>query len=322
MMQGPRGDVWDVIVIGLGPAGVACALQARRDGLAVLGVDESEAGGLVPAARRIENLASQPGGISGVALARRLARSLECAGVPTRRARVLGLDTPVEGAGAGAHSARFQLTLDDPRSPGARGETRLACRAVCVATGTAPRDVPAELQAVAGRCHRDVRSLPSALKGQRVLVVGGGDAALDSALSVLDRGGAALVLVRGAQPRAAAHLSRAVEHSAIDLVTSARVCGIKEGAASESLVVDYRQGEGGPAPGAPRRVEVHELLVCVGREPRRELAWPGEGSTSKGLFFAGDVLRPPWQRFIAPAMGDGVRAALEVAEMLRGVPFS
>lgn len=329
-MAVPRSEVCDLIVIGLGPAGAACALQAQRDGLAVLGVDEAAPGGLISAARRVENLVTHPGGISGDALARRLARSLKDAAVPLRRARVLRVEAMDEGEAPAGLSTGFQVTLGDPRPDSAvleaeaRPLERLYCRAVCIATGTAPRGLPPELQRISARCHRDIRSLPTALEGRRVLVIGGGDAALDSALSVVDRGGQALVLVRGERPRAAAHLLEALEGREIDLLCSSHVCGVEEipppGAPTKKITVAYRRGQGASLEAAPTLLEVDELLACVGREPRRELACPDADSSIKGLFFAGDVLRPPGERFIAPAMGDGVRVALEVVVSLPELP--
>ncbi len=292
----------DLLVVGLGPAGCACAVQAARAGLAVLAVDDRLAGGLVGAANRIENLPLFPDGVDGAVLARRLVRSLRRPGVRTLHATVTGLerlDAPgggwrVRGASSGA-------------SP-------LLARAVCLAVGTAPAPLPAWLSGAEHAVHRDGRSLPARLGGLRVAVVGGGDAAFDTALGLVRRGARVAVLVRGRKARAAAPLVRQVaEQPGLDVRTGWEAGGPAERTARGWRVVDAAGGA----------LEIDEIVACVGRVPRFELLEllaiaddAPDWNPAAGLFVAGDVLRAR-QRFIAPALADGVRAADAAAALLQ-----
>ena len=65
------GAVYDVAIIGAGPAGLAAAVYAASEGLSVLAIDERSAGGQAGASARIENYLGFPAGISGQDLAAR-----------------------------------------------------------------------------------------------------------------------------------------------------------------------------------------------------------------------------------------------------------
>ena len=64
-------DVYDVLVVGAGPAGLATAVYAASEGLSVLVLDQRHFGGQAGASARIENYLGFPTGISGGALAGR-----------------------------------------------------------------------------------------------------------------------------------------------------------------------------------------------------------------------------------------------------------
>jgi thioredoxin reductase (NADPH) len=295
MTSTPTFDA-DLRVVGLGPAGCACAVQAARAGLSVLAIDDRLAGGLVGAANRVENLPLFPDGVDGAILAQRLVRSLRRPGVRTLRAAGAALEPTAGG---------FALRLAQPGAPELRG------RAVCLATGTAPAPVPDWLADAS--VHRDVRSLPARLEGRLIAVVGGGDAAFDTALGVLRRGARVAVLVRGRKARAAAPLVRQVaEQPGIDVRTWWESGGPAERTSRGWRVIDA----------AGHALEIDEIVACVGRVPRFELLEAlaiaddaPDWNPAAGLFVAGDVLRAR-QRFIAPALADGLRAADAVAAFL------
>ncbi|MDO1584850.1 FAD-dependent oxidoreductase [Rhizobium oryzicola] len=67
----PEGKIYDVAVVGAGPAGLATAVYAASEGLDVLVIDERSVGGQAGASSRIENYLGFPTGISGQALAGR-----------------------------------------------------------------------------------------------------------------------------------------------------------------------------------------------------------------------------------------------------------
>ncbi len=283
----------DALIVGAGPAGVSCALQARRDGLDALLVGDEPTGGLLTTARRLDNL---PGnlGISGPDLARRLAAELEERGATARTARVVAL-SPLPAGG-------FRARLEDG--------ARLEARAACLATGTRPRPLPAWAAAAAarwpGRLVREARALPARLSGARVVVVGGGEAALDGALWARDRGAEVELLARAPRLRAPAALGAEAEARGVRLRTGTEVVACAPEAGRDALGITCGDG---------RRVPADHLLVCIGREPRDELL-PGLGDPlPPGVFLAGDVQNGR-ARYAALAMADGVRAALAVRDFL------
>ncbi|NMC70895.1 MAG: NAD(P)/FAD-dependent oxidoreductase, partial [Myxococcales bacterium] len=123
-MASGEDRVHDLWIVGAGPAGMSCALQGVRDGLDLVLAGDEPAGGLLPAARRIDNLAGLPG-VTGRALAGRMARQLAERGVVVRRGRVVGLRRA---------DGFFRGLLDDG--------AQVVARAVCLATGTRPRPWP------------------------------------------------------------------------------------------------------------------------------------------------------------------------------------
>ena len=67
----PQRDFYDVIVVGAGPAGLACALYCSTEGLKTILVEREAAGGQAGLSSRIENYLGFPSGLSGADLARR-----------------------------------------------------------------------------------------------------------------------------------------------------------------------------------------------------------------------------------------------------------
>jgi thioredoxin reductase (NADPH) len=280
----------DLLVVGSGPAGVCCALQARRDGLDVLLVGDEPIGGLVRAARRIDNLAGTPR-VAGRALAEAMSGQIAAAGVPRIDGRVAALRR---------EDGTFVATT--------AGGMPVRARAVCLATGTRPRDWLAD----AGEgVVRDARAFAADLRGSSVVVVGGGEAALDTALSAADRGARVTVLVRGSDVRGAPGLRDEVRRAGIELRFGTEVDSVAGGPGSWTI-----RCAGGDEIGAD------VLAACVGRTARddlfRELSGGSppepsvEQSLAPGLFAAGDVIRGR-ERYVATAIGDGQRAALAAA---------
>jgi biphenyl 2,3-dioxygenase ferredoxin reductase subunit len=190
---------------------------------------------------------------------------------------------------------------------------RWRARCVCLATGTRPRHWPVAL--AGGRwVHRDARSLPARLDGLRAAVVGGGEAALDTALSLRDRGAGVELWVRGRRLRASAVLRAEAQAAGVQPIWSTEP--VRARRQGQSWELTSRDG---------RRLVADELVVCIGRERRDELlaaVQPQPDSSDPlvyrpGLFVAGDLIRGR-DRYAATAMGDGQRAAVACIRHLSG----
>ena len=296
--------ITDLLIVGAGPAGAACAVQAARDDLDLLLIGDELPGGLVRAAYRLKNLPGYPEGIAGVEFAELLNRHLTRFGIVYRKTTVLSVAINQEG--------NFACELSN--------NEQIMARALVLATGTQPRSysVPGLAPANdAGLIDRDIRSLPDRLDHREVAIIGGGEAAADTALSVRSRGGNPRIYVRGSAVRLYSMLRREIEEAGIpvEIGWDLQNAELHRG----KLRLSWQTHHG------PTMTIAHRLMICIGREPRREL-WLGlrlprasamEVETAvPGLFLAGDLIRGD-ERYAATAIGDGQRSAMAAAKYLK-----
>jgi len=279
-----------IVVVGAGPGGCASAVQCRRLGATVRLIDQcGRAGGLIANAYRVENY---PGldPAPGPEIADRLAAHLTCFDVAVER----GLIERIERKGEG-----FVLHGTGTGIPAA---------AVILATGTEPLrlDVPGELALAGEHLFYEPREL-LARRSQlsRVLVIGGGEAAYDYALTMAATGVSVTLVVRGNAPRAAARLVQMVdEASGIETLLGTRPTGVTPGV--PGVVLQTTRGALG----------TEAILVAIGRRPVMPhlpegftlAAEPRVSTPMAGLFLVGDV-RTGSLGQMGIAVGDGLRAA-------------
>ncbi|MFH1144254.1 MAG: NAD(P)/FAD-dependent oxidoreductase [Candidatus Eisenbacteria bacterium] len=267
----------ELVVVGAGPAGCAAAVQAMRLGLRPRLLDATgAAGGLLPNARRIENYPGlEP--LSGIAMVERLRAHLERFGLRVERMRV----TRVTADGAGNPLDGPHLETDAGAIEALRVETGagvIAARCAILAVGTRPRllPLPGVADLVGRHVFYEVRDLLRALPApRRVLVIGGGEAALDYALTLAEAGARVTIVTRGRDFKAVGWLaSQAMEHPSIGHVGGIEATGLRW--VGESVQLD--------APSTEHVLTADAALIAVGRESR-----------------LGDLLPPPWPR--PPAIG-------------------
>jgi thioredoxin reductase (NADPH) len=300
----------DLAVVGAGPGGLAAAIQARRENLMLAMLDPGRPGGQARAAERIENYPGFPGGIPGSELMRRFvaqARQLQLSALPVR---VLSVSAAGEGG--------LRLDLEGIAQP-------LSARVVILAPGCAPRRL--EIEPGPGAeivCHQ-VDQIP-VVRGRRILVVGGGEAAFDQALLASRLGAATVTLaMRGDAPRAIEILVRRAETRGIEILAGTTVCGISDESVEETgarRVTLSRRGDRFHLP-------ADAVVVCIGKVPRFPDLPPGALSDGRpavdklgrtpveGLYMVGDIHRGPYRQ-VAIAVGDGVAAAMHAARFIRG----
>lgn len=275
----------DIIVAGAGPAGMSCAIESATLGMDTLIVSDGPPGGLVNAARRLDNIPGFERGISAQLWIRDMATRLASP-------RIRFVDTGVRRISA--HGPDMLVTTTNGQ---------LMARCVVLATGTRPVAFSPALPA-SKRIHRDIRTVPRDLSGQRAAVIGGSEAAVDTALSLLDRGAMVRVFARGTRLRGRTALLREFTDSTAELDTGRTVVKV-EADPYVTLCFDDKS-----------RWSSEHLLVCVGRESRiDEIGLPQSGPLP-GLFMAGDMLRDSDQRFIPAAMTDGIEMARRAFESL------
>ncbi len=285
----------DVAIVGAGPGGCAAAIQCRRSGLSVALYDATgRAGGLIAQAWSIENEAATGGPISGLEYVRRLRLALNRFGLRVTPGEVTAVAPGYRLLGPG---------LDR------------AARNVILATGTRPRvaGIPGESALVGRGLSYDV--LPAiARRPASALVIGGGEAAFDYALSLAFAGVRVTIAVRGDRPRANDRLAAAVANaSTIELSFHTTVSELSaDGDGLRARATNLRESR------------FDAVVVAVGRTPVRptlpEDLCPtdarAELTIAPGLYIAGDArLGTLGQSGIA--VGDGLQIAQAIAERLR-----
>ncbi len=303
----------NLIIIGGGPAAYTAALYAARAGLHPLCIAGREAGGQLAGGGSVENFPGFPEAIVGADLVARCRSQAERFG-----ARFIGRQVTE----ADLSASPFVLDCD--------GEERRT-RALIVATGASPRTlgIPSEIE-LAGRGVATCGSTAvPAVAGRRVLVIGGGDAALEEALGSAGSAAEVVVVHRRDTFRATpVMVEYADAHERISFLTP-------------FVVDEFLAGEDDAFRGARLRhaesSETHieaaaAAIVAIGHEPATTLVRgqvacdadgyivtePGRSSTSvPGVFAAGDVQDRTYRQAITSA-GSGCMAALDAHRWLTG----
>lgn len=198
-----------VAILGAGPAGMSCANACLSFGLTPVVIERGDHVGGAQRTNFHPNLwmLGSPGE-SGEAMTQRLASHYASLPVTTHvRAEV----TTVAREGAS-----FRLTLDKPA-----GRESLLADAIVLATGMRSRATP-ELQQLAGQSPRVIvgplsDAIRDGIKAAQVLILGGGDNALDHALFLAERGNRARVCTRGEFSARAAFLAACAGNPLIEL---------------------------------------------------------------------------------------------------------
>ena len=183
-----RQDLFDVAIVGAGPAGLATAVYAASEGLHVIAVDSRAFGGQAGASARIENYLGFPTGISGQALAGRAFVQAQKFGAEILiPAQAGSLDCSQAGVGG-----ELALSLTDGR--------RIRARAVVIASGARYRrpDVPRLAEFEGRGVSYWVSAIEARMCAQsEVALVGGGNSAGQAAVYLAQAASKVHMLVRG-----------------------------------------------------------------------------------------------------------------------------
>jgi len=309
--------VYDVAVVGAGPAGLAAAVYAGSEGLSVLVLDCRAFGGQAGASARIENYLGFPTGIAGMALMARAYNQAQKFGVEMAIPdEVTGLDAADDLA-----PQRIALTLSS--------NERVSARSLVIASGARYRrlSIP-NLEAFEGASvHYWASPLEARLcAGQEVALVGAGNSAGQAAVYLASQAGKVWMLVRGDD--LAAGMSRyLVDRIAglpnVEVLTRTNVTGL-EGHEGMLEAIRWRR----EASGEEVRRPVQHLFLFIGAEPNTDwlsgsgvaldikgFVLTGADTTNKrrpletsreGVFAIGDVRSGSVKR-VAAAVGEGAQ---------------
>lgn len=305
----------DVIIVGGGPGGLTAAIYLARYGLKVLVIEKSVPGGKININPVIENY---PGfeSISGEELGRRMHEHALKSG-----ARILSPEEVV----------KLELTGELKRVYTSSGK-EFQARALIIATGAEERKlgIPGEGELFGkGVSYCAVCDGPL-FKGKRVIVVGGGNTAAISSIYLSKIAKEVILVHRRSSMRAEKALvdNLMSRENVKFLFNSVLTAIVGEGRVEGAKVRNLESGE-------ESIIEADGVFILIGVEPNSKIAREAGVETDErgfikvdcwqrtnipGVYAVGDVTGEPLQ--IAKAVGDGVRAAVDINDRIFGGSYA
>ena len=300
--------IYDMLIIGGGPAGYTAALYAARAGLDVMVLEKLSAGGQMALTSQIDNYPGFAEGIDGFLLGEQMQMGAERFGAQTELAEVYSLD----------------LLANPKRAETSEGD--FYGRTVVIATGAGPRElgVPKE-KALVGRGVNYCAACDGMFyKGKTVVVAGGGNSAAGDALQLSRIAEKVIIVHRRDTLRATKVYHKALENAPnVEFAWNSVITELlSDGKLKAVRVKDVNSGE-------EREIPCDGLFVSIGRKPSTELVkdqveLDGAGyivadescrTSIPGVFAAGDV-RTKALRQVITAAADGASAAHWAEEYL------
>jgi len=301
----------NLIIIGSGPAALTAAIYAGRANLAPLVITGRDLGGSMAVTERVENYPGFPNGIGGFELAQLMREQAERFGARVVMDEVVKVDLGATPFEVKTHGNVY------------RGQ------AVIVASGRSPRrlGIPGEVK-FSGRGVSSCATCDGYFyKDQRVVVAGGGDAAVKEALFLTKFASEVIIVHRRGRLRA----EKVVEEMAR---ANDKIRFVWDTVVTEIVGEDGVEGVRlkNLTTGAESKLEAQGVFVFVGNTPNTELFGgqlelneagyivtdEHQRTSVEGVFAAGDVQEGvAWQ--IATAVGSGARAAMQAEEYLATV---
>jgi thioredoxin reductase (NADPH) len=263
--------VYDVAIVGAGPAGLATAVYAASEGLSVAVLDCRAFGGQAGASARIENYLGFPTGITGMALMGRAYNQAQKFGAE--------LSIPIEVKSLAANGSGFSLALSCEESLNARAVV-LACGAEYRRLGVSNLD---EFDACV---HYWASPLEAKLCGdQEVALVGAGNSAGQAAVYLASQAKKVWMIVRGrdlADSMSRYLVDRIAAQPNIEVVTQANITAL-EGRGGMLETIRWRDKSG-----AETQRAIGHLFLLIGAAPNTKwLADSGVGTDAKGFVVTG-----------------------------------
>ena len=269
--------IYDVAIVGSGPAGLATAVYAGSEGLSALVLDCRTTGGQAGASARIENYLGFPTGISGIALMARAYNQAQKFGVEMAIPdEVASLELP-----DGRSRNHFVLKLLNNECARARS--------VVIASGARYRRLAlADLDTFeSSSVHYWASPLEGKLcAGQEVVLVGAGNSAGQAVVYLASQVAKVWLLVRGADLGASMSrylVDRINGLANVEVLTDTQITGL-EGADGILQTVRWRRG----ATGEEVRRPMRHIFLFIGADPNTDwLAGSGIALDAKGFVLTG-----------------------------------
>ena len=302
-----------VIIIGSGPAGLTAAIYAARGGLQPLVISGNEPGGQLIFTTDVENFPGFPDAITGPELMQNMRKQAERFGTKFIDNAVNYVDFSTKP---------FKVTAG-------RAETTYAAEAVILATGSSV--IWLGLESETRLKGRGVSACATCdgffFKGKDVVVVGGGEVAIEEAIFLAKLVKSVKVIHRRDKLRAASIMQqKAFNNKKISLVWNSVVEEILgdrkvEGVRIKNVHNSDQKSE----------IKCDGVFVAIGHKPNTEIfrnqieldnkgyikKYEGSRTSVEGVFVAGDVYDYVYRQAVTAA-GSGCNAAIDVIKYLEG----
>ena len=303
-------NIYDIIIIGSGPAGYTAALYASRANLRVLEFQGYEVGGQLMLTSDVENYPGFEEGLLGPEMMEKFEKQARRFGTEMIARDVVGVD----------FSQRpFRITADGVDEP-------YLARAVIIATGASAKwlGLPNEKRLQGRGVSACATCDGPFFRDREVVVVGGGDTAMEESLFLTKYASQIYVVHRRDKLRASKIMQdRALKHPKIQFIWNSAVTDVLGASDVEGVKVENLQT------GECRELPAQGLFLAIGHQPNTALfrgqidmdevgyIVPREYTMTNvpGVFAAGDVTDHRYRQAVTAA-GDGCRAAIDAERWL------
>jgi thioredoxin reductase (NADPH) len=299
--------MYDVIIIGAGPAGLSAAIYSARHGLKTLVLESVDPVSQLSTTPVIENYPGYMGG--GMDLLDKFKEHALKFGVEIKLEKVIKVKNINEV---------FEIIGE---------ENTYTTKAVIVASGASHKKagVPGENE-FTGRGVSYCATCDAAFyRGKKVLVIGGGNTALTEAIYLKNQGVYPTIVHRRDEFRAEKILQEEIQKHNIPVIWNTVIKEIKGNMKVNKVILHNR------VTGEDTEVEVDGIFVAIGNTPitdflaELEIEFDSQGyiivdkeqrTNVPGLFAAGDVCNNPLKQVVTAA-GDGARAAVSAFNYIK-----
>lgn len=267
--------LYDLLVVGSGPAGLAASVYGASEGLDTVAIDALATGGQAGTSSRIENYLGFPAGISGADLAERAAFQARKFG-----ARIM---VPAEAVALEPVEDHYLVRLADDRE--------VLARTVLIASGARYRKLSApRLEEFEGNGVYYAATLTEArvCAGDPVVIVGGGNSAGQATLFLSRYATELRLLIRA--DSLTRHMSRyladRIERSAVEVLLDTEVRALEGDTTLEGVIAENKRT------GERRLLPARAMFVFIGADPHTEWLRNCVALDRHGFVFTGSAAAP------------------------------
>ena len=304
----------DLMILGSGPAGLTAAIYAARANLKPLLIEGAQAGGQLMITTDVENYPAFPNGIQGPQLIAEMRKQAERFGTEFLQGDVTAVDL---------RTRPFKVVVDE--------EVEYQAKALIIATGASAKllGLPSEKKLMGHGVSACATCDGYFFKGKEVVVVGGGDTAMEESLFLTKFANRATVIHRRDKFRASKIMQeRARKNEKITFIMDSVVEEILGGERGTVTGVKIRNGKTQQV----QEKKCDGVFIAIGHSPNTQLfagqleldergyivTRNGTSTSIPGVFAAGDVQDHVYRQAITAA-GTGCMAAMDAERYLESL---